>query len=619
MTYKTTLMSAVSISFIALVTPQLSLAQASENTSDHDTIIVTGTRLNQTAAEAGTSISIITAEDIESLGFELALDAVASAPGVTINQNGSFGGAASVRIRGMSSGQTLVLVDGVPVGDPSTTNGSFDFARLDAADIERIEVLKGPQSTLWGSDAIGGVISIITKAPQSGKSGKVFAEFGSFNTLRAGASFEYGGDNGDFRLSANTTSTDGISKADAENGNTEDDGYKSLNISARGGYNFTPSARLDASISYTDANTDFDSYSFGAQGSVADGDAQALTEELSGHAKLAFSLFSDMLENEIFLGYSNTQRENLTNGNTSYEAEGERFLYRYQGTATLNESNTFAFGLEREEAYSGSLDRVIDSVFGLYEWKPVENFTLTAGIRLDDHEDFGSQTTPRLAAAYTLTPQANFRASWGQGFKAPSVFQSTYICGFCGLTEPNRNLKPEEATGFDFGVDLYTKNERGSLSLTWFDQDVTNQINFSFTAGYDNIEQVNSQGLEVSASYQFTDWLGLSTDYTYIDSKDGTGAELARIPKHSGDVSLSISPNGPLSGAVLVRYNGEEQNTNGTQLDSWTRIDLNAAYEFSETVELYGRVENLFDTQYQQVLGYGTPGLSGTIGIRLQY
>ncbi|MEE9272995.1 MAG: TonB-dependent receptor [Robiginitomaculum sp.] len=619
MTYKTTLLSAISLSVTAFSTPQLSIAQTSKTTLDKDEIIVTGTRLNQIASESGTSISIITAEDIETLGFEFALDAVAFAPGVTINQNGSFGGVASVRIRGMNSGQTLVLVDGVPVGDPSTTNGSFNFARLDTVDIDRIEILKGTQSTLWGSDAIGGVISILTKAPHRGTGGKVFAEFGSFNTLRGGASFEYGGENGEYRLSANRTSTDGISKADAANGNTEDDGYNSLNISARGGYNFSPSVRLDTGLSYTDAKSNFDRYSSGAQGSVADGDATALTEEIFGHTKLAFSLFSDRFKNELFFGYSNTKRENLTNGNTSYQAEGKRFLYRYQGTVSVNGNNTLAFGLEREDAALGDLNRVIDSVFGLYEWKPMGNFTLSAGLRLDKHESFGSQTSPRLAAAYVLSPQIIFRASWSQGFKAPSVYQSTYICVFCGLKEPNANLKPEEATGFDLGVDLRTADERGALSVTWFDQDVTNQIDFSYTAGYDNIDQVNSQGLEVSASYQLLAWLRLATNYAYIDAKNGFGAKLSRIPKHSGDLSLNIAPSGPFSGAVLVRYNGEEQNINGTQLDSWTRVDLNAAYRFNNTVEFYGRVENLFDTHYQQILGYGTPGLSGTVGIRLQY
>ena len=218
------------------------------SSSTLDTITVEGSRLNQTEAEIGTSISIITSEDIEKLGFDFALDAVAAAPGVTINQNGGFGGAASVRIRGAATGQTLVLIDGVPVGDPSLTDGSFNFAYLDTENIERIEVLKGPQSTLWGSDAIGGVVSITTKQPGEGFGGSVFGEYGSFNTFRGGASVGNANDIGDFRLAWSGISSDGISKADEANGNPEEDAYDSSTVSARGGLNLPSDIRLDGSV-----------------------------------------------------------------------------------------------------------------------------------------------------------------------------------------------------------------------------------------------------------------------------------------------------------------------------------------------------------------------------------
>ena len=187
-----------------------------------DTIVVTATRLGQTATETGSSLSIITADQIEELGLIYVLDAVAQAPGVTINQNGAFGGNASVRIRGAASEQTVVLIDGIPVNDPTSPGGGFNFARLDTENIERIEVLKGPQSTLWGTDAIGGVVSITTKSPGEGLGGEAFAEYGSFNTLRGGASVSNASDVGDFRLAAVTVASDGISRADEDNGNGDD-------------------------------------------------------------------------------------------------------------------------------------------------------------------------------------------------------------------------------------------------------------------------------------------------------------------------------------------------------------------------------------------------------------
>ncbi|MBD3770833.1 MAG: TonB-dependent receptor [Rhodobacterales bacterium] len=584
-----------------------------------DTIIVEGSRLNQTEAEIGTSVSVITSEEIEKLGFDFALDAVAAAPGVTINQNGSFGGTASVRIRGASSGQTLVLIDGVPVGDPSTTDGSFNFAYLDTENIERIEVLKGPQSVLWGSDAIGGVVSISTKQPNAGLGGSAFGEYGSYNTFRGGASVGNSNDMGDFRVAATGITSDGISKADEANGNTEDDGYDSRTVSARGGLNLPSSIRLDGTLLWNDSEIDYDSYAGGAQGSVGDGDERTETETLSGNVSLKVPLLDGRFENLLMVGYSDISRENFTNGMQSYDADGDRTLYRYQGTFTIDDRNKIAFGAEREETTANDQNASIDGLFGLYEFKPVEKLTLTGGLRVDDHDKFGSETTGRIAAAYAASEQVIVRASWGQGFKAPSIFQSTYICTFCGLTEPNANLKPETSEAYDIGVDWSSADGRAQAGITYFDQETENMIDFSYTAGYDNIALVDSKGVELFGSYQFTNWLGVSANYAYIDAEDGNGNELSRLPEHSGDVTVSLDPEGPFSGNILVRYNGDEANTDGTTLDGWTRVDLTGSYDLTDRIELYGRIENLFDEHYQQILGYGTPGLSGTVGLRLRY
>ncbi|WP_300380743.1 TonB-dependent siderophore receptor [Henriciella sp.] len=614
MSYKTALLCAGAI---GLATPVI--AQDTTEDTRLGPIVVEGSRLGQTATEVGSSVSIISEEDLEKLDFDFALDAIASAPGVTINSNGAFGGSASVRIRGASSDQTLVLIDGVPVNDPTGTGGGYNFARLDTANIARIEVLKGPQSTLWGTDAIGGVVSITTKQPDPGLGGSVFADYGSFNTFRGGASIENANDFGDFRLAANGISTDGISKADEANGNTEDDGYDSTTLSAKGGLNLPKDIRLDANVLWNDTESEFDSFSGGAQGSVADGDEVNQTETLNGNLSLKAPLFDGRLENLLVLGYSDITRENFTDGNQSYYAEGDRKLYRYQGTLNINDMNTFAFGAEREDTSSGDAEATIDGLFALYEFKPVSELTLTGGVRMDDHDSFGSETTARLAAAWSLTDQVTIRSSWGQGFKAPSIFQTTYVCTFCGLTEPNSDLQPETSEAFDVGVEWRSTDGRATAGITFFDQETENMIDFSFTEGYDNIAFVDSQGVELMGAYQFTDWLNVSANYAYIDATDGDGNALTRLPEQSGDITVSVDPDGPFSGNVLVRYNGDETNTDGTTLDGWTRVDLTGSYALSESVELYGRVENLFDEEYQQILGYGTPGLSGSVGLRLRY
>ena len=616
MLYKTALLSAVSLSLTLPVLAQVE----TEEPATQDTVIVEGSRLNLTDTEIGSSVTIITAEDLEALGFNFVLDAVAMAPGVTINSNGAFGGVASVRIRGASSQQTLVLIDGVPVNDASSPGGGYDFARLDTANIEQIEVLKGPQSTLWGTDAIGGVVSITTKRPDAGLGGTVFGEYGSFNTFRGGASIENGNEVGDFRIAFTGTSSDGISKADEDQGNGEEDPYDAVTLSGKGGLNLAGDARISASVLWSEAESAFDA-SGGANG---DADRVNESEEISANLSLTGTLFGGRLENRLLVGYSDIDRENFSNGAVSSGAKGERMIYRYQGTFTVNDMSTIAFGAEREDSEANDNDASIDGWFALVAISPTDQFTLTGGLRVDDHETFGTETTGRVAAAYNPTDNVTLRASWGQGFKAPTIFQTTFFC--CGATEPNADLQAETSEAFDIGLDWRSSDGRAEIGATYFDQEVENQIDFSFAVGgYQNIEQVNSTGVELYGSYAVSDLVTVSANYAYIDAEDGAGNEVTRIPEHSGDVTVAFDPDGPFSGNLLLRYNGEEQddtNFDGvpdTPVDAWTRVDLTGSYDLNERVELFGRIENLLDEDYQQVLGYGTPDRSGYIGVRLRY
>jgi vitamin B12 transporter len=180
-------------------------------------------------------------------------------------------------------------------------------------------------------------------------------------------------------------------------------------------------------------------------------------------------------------------------------------------------------------------------------------------------------------------------------------------------------LLAETSQAYDIGVTVRTADGRGEFGLTYFDQDTTNLIDFSFAIGsYENIDQANSSGIEMLGSYQFSDWADIAVSYAYIDATDGNGELLQRVPKRSGDVSFGFDPNGPFSGMLLIRYNGEEQDSGGV-VGSWTRVDLSGRYQVSDKVELYARVENLLDEHYQQILGYGTPGLSGSVGARLTF
>ncbi len=595
----------------------VSCAHAADDADVRETITVYGTRLGQPLTEAGSSVAVITAEDIEALGVDYAVDALARVPGVTVNQNGTFGGIASVRIRGAASEQTLVLVDGVVTNDPSSPGGGFNFATLDVANIERIEVLKGPQSTLWGSDAIGGVVNIVTKQPQPGFGGNVYAEAGTYGTLRGGGEVAFGDERYDLRLAAVRHETDGISKADAANGNDENDAYAATTVDLGAGVQFSETVRLALNVLHTDADSEFDSFVFGAQGNVGDGDELAKSQELVADLSLSFALFDGALDNLLLAGYSDIERDNYTGGAFAYGSEGDRRQYRYQGTLAFDGGHALAFGAEHETVSTPDGEASIDGLFALVEWQALDALTLTAGLRRDDHETFGGETTGRLAAAWNPADTLTFRASWGQGFKAPTLFQTTYFC--CGATQPNPDLRPETADGWDAGIDVRTPDGRGEFGFTVFDRDTENLITFDFAVGgYSNIAIATSSGVELSASYALNDWFGVGLDYAYIDAEDGNGDPLIRVPEHSGDITLLLDPAGPFSGSVAIRYNGEEQDS-ADVLDAWTRVDVAGRYRLSEAIELFARIENLFDEEYQQVLGYGTPGLSGYLGARFRF
>jgi len=581
-----------------------------------DEIIVEGLRLPSLSSETGTSVAVITAKDIELRGYAFAIDAIAAAPGVTINQNGAFGGLATVRIRGASSDQTLVLLDGVPLGDPTAVGGGYDFSILDPAEIERIEILKGPQSTLWGSDAIGGVINIISKRHADGLGGSLFAEGGSYDTFRGGAALTGANDFGDLRLSISGITSNGISKADENDGNTEPDAYEGLAIGGRGGINFPHGIKLDTVARYMKGQTDIDGFP-PPNFALADTEDNSETEQATGAATLRVPLFNGQLLNLLMLGYTDIERRGNFGGFESFD-EGDRLILRYQGTATFGEKHRLAFGAEREQASANDSDTQINGYFGLYEVKPVSTITISGGVRLDDHSTFGEETTLRAAALWTPFKFLTLKGSWGEGFKAPTIFQLTQTFG---LLPPNADLLPETSEAYDIGFDFAPSAGRFKISLSYFNRDTENEITFAPNFRYENLEKTTAQGIETTIDIAVTDRVTLSANHAYIDAEDAiTGERQIRIPKHSGDVSFIYTQENGVSGSLVVRYNGEEtEGAFGSDVPAWIRVDLAASYPVQDNIELYGRIENLFDADYQQVSGFGTPGISGYGGVRLNF
>ena len=575
-------------------------------------IIVKGARIDTSEDNFGSSIFILDSEEIRLRGIRSAIDAISSSPGVTTKKNGSFGGVGSVRIRGASSSQTLVLIDGIPVNDASSPGCGYNFEYLDTSNIDRIEVLRGSQSTLWGSDAIGGVVNIYTKSAEK-NSINLLSEIGSFGLRKINSELGIASNSSKFLFLVDDTSLDGISKADKKDGNIEKDGFETNSYSFKGDIDLN-NIQIKGLLSYIKSDVEYDSFGFVT--GVQDGDERSITEEFIGNLTIKFNLFDDKLVNTFSVNQSDISRDYFTNDNLTFGADGERKLYRYQGNIGFGGFNKIAFGLEKEES-SVNFDKLsIDSYFFLYQFQPIKDLVISAGIRNDDNKGFNSKTTRKISAAYRVFDNLSIKTSWGEGFKVPTIFQTTFFC--CGAESANTNIRPEESTSYDLGFDFSLK-DKFSFSLIYFKKDINDQINFSFgLGGYENIDFVESDGFEVSVNSEITEEINLYLNYSYIDSIDGRGQRLINIPKDSGELALTYNSSFNLSGSLTIKYNGSEISTYGN-LDSWSRADINLFYKLNKFSEVYFRVENLLDKNYQQVFGYGTPDRSGLIGVKVNF
>jgi vitamin B12 transporter len=581
-----------------------------------DVIVTTATRYEKPLSNVGSSISVVSADDIEIAQTTFLQDALTTVPGVSINQNGSFGGVSALRIRGAK--QVTVLIDGVQINDPSTTDGSANFANYDVNAIDRIEVLRGPQSILYGSDAMGGVINIISKSGEDGFGGGAFIEGGSFGTFNGGANIYGGNEKINFNLSARGITSDGISKADENDGNTEQDAYRNASFHSKITGHLSEILKTDLIARYSKARNEYDSFG------PIDGDQIDHTTDYLIASRNHLDLMNGRLKNTVSFEYSQTLREGEADM-TKYEVgKGNRFNIDYFGHYKLNDTFDFSFGLQHEEtkAQSASEQKFnIDSVLSEVSFQGLENLTLTAGGRYDHHNQYGGTFTPRVTGAYYLQDSGTkIFSNWAEGFKAPSIFQLTYICSFCGLTEANPDLKPEESKGWEIGIEQELLGENIIAGVTYFDQKTKNLVDFSFTAGYDNIAEARSKGIELFINATITDALQVNGHYTFTDATNVlTSDPLPRVPRNTAFAEVRWQALDALHVSLSVTHNDKSTDPFSPDVEAWTRTDLRASYALNNRIEIYGRIDNLFNVEYQQVYGYGTPDRSGYIGARAKF
>ena len=587
-------------------------AQVIDDTSKPDEIIVKSTRSNSNVYQLGSSVEIISAEEIKKNSFNFVSEALQTSSGVYVSQTGSFGGTATVRIRGASSDQTLVLIDGVPISDPSSPGGGYDFSSLLTSNIDRIEILKGSQSTLWGSDAIGGVINIVTFENASIPNIHLNTEIGSFNTEKIGTDFNIANEHNSLFLSYDSYKSDGISKADKRDGNSEKDGIGSRSYLLKTNHNIFNS-EISSNINYRESDVDYDGYGFAT--GVTDSDENTKGRQLNWSLSLRKAFLDDLLVNSILFGESEIDRKYYTNNIENFSAKGERKFIRYVGNYSLNDNNSFTFGFENEEVATSGVDFDTRSIFLLYETLISKNFGFSLGLRGDDRNNLASQETPKITAFYNLNDEWRLRANWGEGFKLPTIFQSTFFC--CGAEKPNENLLPETSEGYEIGIDYKSNENFNKIGVTFFDQDISNMIDFSFSiGGYENIKKVYSKGVEVNFVSQLKDNITISGSFTKLDSENEFGSRLSRLPEEKGNLNIDFSLGLKNNFYISLFYNGDEVDPRG-EVSDWFRSDLNFSRNISDKAKIYFKVKNIFDEEYQDIYGYGTEERSFSIGINL--
>lgn len=579
-------------------------------------VVVTATRIPAIVADTP-GARVIDSRTIEQRGAVFAADILADVPGLSVTRSGAFGGVAQVRMRGATPGKTLVLVDGAPVNDAAEPNGAYDFSGFDLGDIERVEILSGPQSSLWGSDAIGGVISFTTKEIDGVRAE---AEVGSFDTVRGRLAGGVANETWALGGYVSRFTTDGISVADEANGNPEADGFDNTTVGLRGRYAVSPAVKLEGSARWSQSEADLDN-GF----PVSDNGDRSESEQWSGFARATVDALG--LEHQFSVSGSDIERQTFSAFGSVFQAN--RQAYRWQANGETGAA-TYAFGAEREES-QGSLSTGADvdlgttSVFATGRYQVSDALSVTGGLRFDDTDDFGSKTTGRISAAYELGYGFTLSGAYGTGFKAPSVSQAA--CDFCFSSIPFPTLRPEKAEGYEAAIGWRSADGRIEGRATVYHLEVEDQITYffdttTFDSYYINVAKTATDGVELEGRALLGGGFDLSLAYAWTDAKDEiTGLRLARIPEHAGSATLGWTGD-RLSGALTVRAEGDERDTNSATSairDGFVTANLNAAYALTDHVTLTARVENLADERYQQVLNYGEPGRSGYVGIRLRY
>lgn len=610
-------------------------------------ILVTATRMPLKPTEVAASVTRLVKTDIDRAQDLSISNLLARTPGISTTRSGGYGTATGMFIRGADSDHIVVIIDGVKVNDPSLTGGGYGFAHLLANDISRIEVLRGTQSTLWGSQAIGGVINIVSTSPKEAFEGSVDIEAGSHDTISARAGI--GGKNGpvSWRIAAQNFSTAGISAIAPEFGGLEPDGYRNQTVVGRVEVELADNLRLDFRGFHTSGNTDIDGF-------LGDSPEYSKDRQLVGYAGLQADFFDSRFRNRLSYSWTRIRRESLDPAlerPLTFDSTGRNRRVEYQGTISASDEVLILVGAEHERSTfesvspppflsmpvpDASTGKVrTNSLYGQLNLTPWKGLTLQGGMRYDHHNRYGGKTMFSAGLAWDLPTGTTLKASYGEGFKAPSLYQMFSEYG-------NAALSPETAKDWTAGVEQRFLDDAISLGATWFHRQSRDEVVFESCFDpaldplcvvpgtstprfgyYRNLGRAKVHGIEATASLSI-DRLTIDANYTWTVAKDNSttgmtiGNWLPRRARHMANASVAYEWPIGLTTEVAVRRVGKsfDDSFNTQELKPYTLVDLRAEMALSDKVSLIARAENLFNERYMTAHRFNTLGRTIHAGIR---
>lgn len=593
---------------------------AESGTNSLGEVIVSANRLPTTSADVGSSSTVITSEEIAQKQQPLVADILRGTPGLDVVRSGGPSQITSVFMRGADSDHTLVLIDGIEANDPSSPTRAFDFSTLTVDDIDQIEVIRGPQSTLWGSNAIGGVVNIVTRRGAGPLTGYFSSEAGSFNTFRESAGFSGGTKLVNYSFNVTENDSQGFPAADAKYGNKTPDGYDNTSFAGRVGLNLSDNLSIDLIARYQNDRVRIDD-----GGGPGEDDPNRLLKSQAEFLRVAphLTLFDGVLVQTYGFNYTHYVRDD-TDVLFPSQNVGSDLKFDFQNDVHLSKTNTVTAGLDlTEEGFRGTgAPQKYANTYGIF-LQDQESFAdrlfLTGGLRYEDNSLSGPNFTYRATAAYLFPTNTRLHASYGTGFKSPTLFDIYSEFG-------SPDLKPEKSQGWDAGVEQAFFNRRLVLDATYYSNHFTNLIDFDFITNHeDNVGEARAQGVELGAAIRPTDRLSTGINYTYTDSQDETTRlSLLRRAPHKvgafinyrycahGDVTLTTN-------YVSSRDDIDPVTFNRTRIGGYTLVNLATSYKVTDWLELTARIDNLLNQHYEEVAGFGTADISFYAGFKLSF